>query len=161
MTNIMNTSFSWPKELPFIKKVGIAVSVIVALSAPAPFVELDFFNNPMYLSLLDYSIVLGIIALVCGAVGLIFSIFGKYVFCLIPGAVSLGVIAAYPIMLHKMLLSVGPIHISRNFVKPDTGYYLLITGTVGLVIVGAVGVLIRIYLPNSEIKKEDTTCNHF
>lgn len=155
MTDIRNTSFSWPKKLPVIKKVGIGASILVALSAASPFVEFWFFNNPSYLRLLDYSLALGIIALVCGAVGCILSVLGKYAFCLIPGIGSLGVIAAYHITLHKMLLSAGPIQISSRFVKPDTGCFLLIISTVGLIAVGAVGVLIRIYLSKSDIKKED------
>lgn len=143
MTDVRNTSFSWPKKLPFIKKVGLGAGILVGLSAASPFVKFWFFNNPSYLSLLNYSVTLGIIVLVCGAVGCILSVLGKYAFCLIPGTVSLGAVAAYHITLHKMLLSTGPIEISRLFVKQDTGYYLLIIGTVGLIAVGAVGVLIR------------------
>ena len=115
---------------------GIAASVALAVAALVPILKMDFFNESMYLNLLEYSLPLGIILLICAVLGAVLSAMGRNVFCIIPGALSFGVVTVFHIKLNEMLKSVGPAEISRMFVKLGPGYFLLLIGGLGLVAVG-------------------------
>ena len=115
---------------------GIAASVVLAVAALVPVLKMDFFNEPMYLNLLEYSLPLGILLLICAVSGAVLSAMGRNALSIIPGALSFGVVTVFHIKLNEMLKSVGPAEISRMFVKLGPGYFLLLLGGLGLVAVG-------------------------
>ncbi len=115
---------------------GIAASVVLAVATVIPVLRMDFFNAPMYLNLLEYSLPLGILLLICAVSGAVLSVMGRNALSIIPGALSFGVVTVFHIKLNEMLKSVGPAEISRMFVKLGPGYFLLLLGGLGLVAVG-------------------------
>ena len=142
-TNTTNMGYTVlrKKKITGLSVCGIISGIIMAVAALIPVLRLDFFNEPMYLNLLEYPLPLGIIVLICAVSGVVLSVMGKNVFCIIPGALSLGVIAAFHITLNKMLRSVGTVEISRMFVKLGPGYFLLLVAALGLIAVGIVGMV--------------------
>lgn len=123
-------------EITKLSVFGIAAGVGLAVAAVIPVLRMDFFNAPMYLNLLEYSLPLGIILLICAVSGAVLSAMGRNALSIIPGALSFGVVTAFHIKLNEMLKSVGPAEISRMFVKLGPGYFLLLLGGLGLVAVG-------------------------
>ena len=118
--------------------LGILAGIAIAVSVFLPFVGMNVLGTKASVSLIDYTA--GIIVLAIAAVGIIFSVLGINIVVAIGGAASLIFFLIQNYSIGREIDNELYTGIAKALLDKGIGYYLLLGGSVVLLLAGIFGI---------------------
>ena len=118
--------------------MGILAGIAIAVSAFLPFVSVDMLGIKASVSLIDYKA--GIIVLALAAIGIVFSVFGINIVVAIDGGLSTLLFLFENYAIGREVDSDLYTGIAKALLDKGIGYYMLLAGSVILLLAGIFGI---------------------
>jgi hypothetical protein len=120
---------------------GLIASIVIILSTFLPFISVSFFGTKASKSLIDGD---GVFFIIIAAVGILFSILGKNIIVTIAGILSTILFFIENSSMTSSLDSDDTWgELAKSLIQKEFGYYLLAIGSIGLIIAGIVGIVLK------------------
>ena len=120
--------------------IGIVASIAVLLAVFLPFASIDIFGTKESVSLIDGSD--GILFIIIAVAGAVFSVLNLNIVVIIAGAIS-----TVFFFIENANLSGSDAdeltQLAASMIQKEFGYYLLIIGSIGLIVAGLVGFVLK------------------
>ena len=123
---------------------GIIFGIVVIVSFFMPFTTIRAKGEVLKFSLLDSYDRMMIFALVgVVIVGMIFAAIGRGGYCIVPGALSAALWTYVVTTMAKNRAGIRSSNLVKMIMKNGIGYYMLIAGAVGLILVGVIDIIAK------------------
>ena len=125
-----------------VKLFGAIAAIVTGVSVFVPFYKISILGSTISIDLMDMKKI-WLIVLIIAAAGLIFTLAGVYALTALCGLGGLGVFIYLYFELDHLVsgsdLADFVSMIAKNILQKDAGFYMLLAGSIGLLIAGILG----------------------